>query len=64
MLGRVFDALGAPIDGRGALSVHERRRVEVKALVLGVFQWSSSLISIDILYENSAFFNQISSKVM
>nr|GEV66759.1 ATP synthase F1 subunit 1, mitochondrial [Tanacetum cinerariifolium] len=31
MLGRVVDALGVPIDGRGALSVHERRRVEVKA---------------------------------
>lgn len=31
MLGRVVDALGAPIDGRGALSDHERRRVEVKA---------------------------------
>ncbi|KAL0286324.1 UNVERIFIED_CONTAM: ATP synthase subunit alpha, mitochondrial [Sesamum calycinum] len=25
------DALGVPIDGRGALSAHERRRVEVKA---------------------------------
>ncbi|GAY38215.1 hypothetical protein CUMW_035010 [Citrus unshiu] len=32
MLGRVVDALGVPIDGRGALSDHERRRVEVKAL--------------------------------
>ncbi|KAL0386729.1 UNVERIFIED_CONTAM: ATP synthase subunit alpha, mitochondrial [Sesamum latifolium] len=31
MLGRVVDALGVPIDGRGALSAHERRRVEVKA---------------------------------
>lgn len=31
MLGRVVDALGVPIDGRGALSNHERRRVEVKA---------------------------------
>nr|YP_010598254.1 ATP synthase F1 subunit 1 [Psychotria serpens]UIG86754.1 ATP synthase F1 subunit 1 [Psychotria serpens] len=31
MLGRVVDALGVPIDGRGALSDHERRRVEVKA---------------------------------
>ncbi|MQL92970.1 hypothetical protein Taro_025597, partial [Colocasia esculenta] len=30
MLGRVVDALGVPIDGRGALSDHERRRVEVK----------------------------------
>ncbi|KAI3673278.1 hypothetical protein L6452_39395 [Arctium lappa] len=31
MLGRVVDALGVPIDGRGALSDHERKRVEVKA---------------------------------
>nr|GEY57126.1 ATP synthase subunit 1, mitochondrial [Tanacetum cinerariifolium] len=31
MLGRVVDALGITIDGRGALSDHERRRVEVKA---------------------------------
>ncbi|KAJ0026433.1 hypothetical protein Pint_07372 [Pistacia integerrima] len=31
MLGRVVDALGVPIDGIGALSDHERRRVEVKA---------------------------------
>ncbi|OIW01681.1 hypothetical protein TanjilG_19789 [Lupinus angustifolius] len=31
LLGRVVDALGVPIDGRGALSDHERRRVEVKA---------------------------------
>nr|GEU42535.1 ATP synthase subunit 1, mitochondrial [Tanacetum cinerariifolium] len=31
MLGRVVDALGVPIDGRGALSDHKRRRVEVKA---------------------------------
>lgn len=31
MLGRVVDALGLPIDGCGALSNHERRRVEVKA---------------------------------
>ncbi|GAU51465.1 hypothetical protein TSUD_85500 [Trifolium subterraneum] len=28
MLGRVVDGLGVPIDGRGALSDHERRRVE------------------------------------
>ncbi|KAJ0087264.1 hypothetical protein Patl1_07539 [Pistacia atlantica] len=27
MLGRVVDALGVPIDGIGALSDHERRRV-------------------------------------
>ncbi|KAH9700980.1 DNA-directed RNA polymerase III subunit 1 [Citrus sinensis] len=31
MLGHVVDALGVSIDGRGALSDHERRRVEVKA---------------------------------
>nr|ULQ69832.1 ATP synthase F0 subunit 1 [Prionium serratum] len=31
ILGRVVDALGLPIDGKGALSDHERRRVEVKA---------------------------------
>jgi len=31
MLGRVVDALGVPIDGKGALGDHERRRVEVKA---------------------------------
>ncbi|KAI3672587.1 hypothetical protein L6452_38682 [Arctium lappa] len=31
MLGHVVDALGVPIDGRGSLSDHERRRVEVKA---------------------------------
>ncbi|VAI70065.1 unnamed protein product [Triticum turgidum subsp. durum] len=31
MLGRVVDALGVPIDGKGALSDHERRRVKVKA---------------------------------
>nr|GEV46427.1 ATPase subunit 1, mitochondrial [Tanacetum cinerariifolium] len=31
VFGRVVDALGVPIDGRGALSDHERRRVEVKA---------------------------------
>ncbi|KAK7364623.1 hypothetical protein VNO80_13362 [Phaseolus coccineus] len=36
MLGRVVDALGVPIDGRGALSDHERRRVEAKALDLDV----------------------------
>uniref|UniRef100_M4FHB2 ATPase F1/V1/A1 complex alpha/beta subunit N-terminal domain-containing protein n=3 Tax=Brassica TaxID=3705 RepID=M4FHB2_BRACM len=29
MLGRVVDAMGVPIDGRGALSDHEQRRVEV-----------------------------------
>ncbi|VAI36574.1 unnamed protein product [Triticum turgidum subsp. durum] len=31
MLGHVVDALGVPIDGKGALSDHKRRRVEVKA---------------------------------
>ncbi|KAL0545850.1 hypothetical protein IC582_015746 [Cucumis melo] len=31
MLGHVVDALGAPIDGKGALSDLERRRVKVKA---------------------------------
>uniref|UniRef100_A0A7N2MV06 ATP synthase subunit alpha, mitochondrial n=1 Tax=Quercus lobata TaxID=97700 RepID=A0A7N2MV06_QUELO len=31
MLGRVVEALGVPIDGREALSDHERRHVEVKA---------------------------------
>uniref|UniRef100_M8C086 ATP synthase subunit alpha, mitochondrial n=1 Tax=Aegilops tauschii TaxID=37682 RepID=M8C086_AEGTA len=31
VLGRVVDALGVPIDGKGALSDHERRRVEMKA---------------------------------
>nr|GEU35259.1 ATPase alpha subunit, chloroplastic [Tanacetum cinerariifolium] len=31
MLRRMVDALGVPIDGRGALSDHERRRVKVKA---------------------------------
>jgi F-type H+-transporting ATPase subunit alpha len=31
LLGRVVDALGVPIDGKGALNVTERRRVEVKA---------------------------------
>eukprot|EP00747_Dinoflagellata_sp_TGD_P141657 gnl/TRDRNA2_/TRDRNA2_176157_c0_seq3.p1 gnl/TRDRNA2_/TRDRNA2_176157_c0~~gnl/TRDRNA2_/TRDRNA2_176157_c0_seq3.p1 ORF type:complete len:557 (+),score=133.24 gnl/TRDRNA2_/TRDRNA2_176157_c0_seq3:69-1739(+) len=31
LLGRVVDALGAPIDGKGAISAKERRRVELKA---------------------------------
>jgi F-type H+-transporting ATPase subunit alpha len=31
MLGRVVDALGVPIDGKGALGSVERKRVEVKA---------------------------------
>nr|QPK67001.1 ATP synthase subunit 1 [Pelargonium australe] len=31
LLGRVVDGLGLPIDGKGSLSAHDRRRVEVKA---------------------------------
>jgi F-type H+/Na+-transporting ATPase subunit alpha len=31
MLGRVVDALGNPIDGKGAIKATERRRVDVKA---------------------------------
>ncbi|MBX9774280.1 MAG: F0F1 ATP synthase subunit alpha [Xanthobacteraceae bacterium] len=31
MLGRVVDALGNPIDGKGAINAKERRRVDVKA---------------------------------
>ncbi|HYM30266.1 MAG TPA: F0F1 ATP synthase subunit alpha [Candidatus Cybelea sp.] len=31
LLGRVVDALGNPIDGKGAIASSERRRVEVKA---------------------------------
>jgi F-type H+-transporting ATPase subunit alpha len=31
LLGRVLDGLGNPIDGKGALSAKERKRVEVKA---------------------------------
>ena len=31
MLGRVVDALGEPIDGKGAIESDERRRVDVKA---------------------------------
>src|SRR5687768_18492755 len=30
MLGRVVDALGNPIDGKGAIKATERRRVDVK----------------------------------
>ncbi|KAI3489807.1 hypothetical protein L1887_46054 [Cichorium endivia] len=53
MLGRVVDALGVPIDGRGALSDHERRRVEVKApgiieqLIIGDRQTGKTAIAID-----------------
>ena len=31
LLGRVVDGLGNPIDGKGPLSVKNRKRVEVKA---------------------------------
>jgi len=31
MLGRVFDALGNPIDGQGPVKSNERKRVEIKA---------------------------------
>jgi F-type H+-transporting ATPase subunit alpha len=31
MLGRVFDALGNPIDGKGPVNTTERMQVEVKA---------------------------------
>merc|ERR1711939_428651 len=31
LLGRVVDGLGNPIDGKGAISSKERKRVEVKA---------------------------------
>jgi len=31
MLGRVFDALGNPIDGKGPVHSTERRRIELKA---------------------------------
>lgn len=31
MLGRVFDALGNPIDGKGPVNAKERRKVELKA---------------------------------
>src|ERR1044072_8609241 len=31
LLGRVVDALGTPIDGKGAIQSTERRRVDVKA---------------------------------
>lgn len=31
MLGRVFDALGNPIDGKGPIKTPERKRIEVKA---------------------------------
>lgn len=31
MLGRVFDALGNAIDGKGPVNTTERRRIELKA---------------------------------
>lgn len=31
MLGRVVDALGNPIDGKGPIHAKERRRTELKA---------------------------------
>ena len=31
LLGRVVDALGEPIDGKGPINSEERRRVDVKA---------------------------------
>src|SRR6478672_1977885 len=31
LLGRVVDALGNPIDGKGPIEFHEKRRVDVKA---------------------------------
>lgn len=31
LLGRVVDALGNPIDGKGPVKFEERRRVEIKA---------------------------------
>jgi F0F1-type ATP synthase alpha subunit len=31
MLGRVFDALGNPIDGLGPVKTSERKRIEIKA---------------------------------
>src|SRR5207302_10448266 len=31
LLGRVVDALGNPLDGKGAIEASERRRVDVKA---------------------------------
>ncbi|CAN4081586.1 unnamed protein product [Withania somnifera] len=43
MLGNVVDGLGVPIDGRGALSDHKQRRVEVKAPGLLNVNQSTSL---------------------
>ena len=34
LLGRVVDGLGNPIDGKGTISSKERKRVEVKLLII------------------------------
>ncbi|KAH0447387.1 hypothetical protein IEQ34_023782 [Dendrobium chrysotoxum] len=58
MLGRVVDALGVPIDGRGALSDHERRRLKAvdslvpigrgqRELLIGDRQTGKTAIAID-----------------
>jgi len=39
LLGRVVDALGVAIDGKGALSTTKQRHVEVKAPRLLVCHW-------------------------
>ena len=44
MLGHVVDALGAPTEGRGALSDHERRRVAKEATLWYSAPRSSPLI--------------------
>jgi F-type H+-transporting ATPase subunit alpha len=43
LLGRVVDALGVPIDGKGALSAAERRRVEVKAPAIRNVAWKAQV---------------------
>ncbi|XBH92089.1 hypothetical protein VPH35_083300 [Triticum aestivum] len=58
MLGRVVDALGVPIDGKGALSDHERRRLKAvdslvpigrgqRELIIGDRQTRKTAIAID-----------------
>ncbi|XBJ08711.1 hypothetical protein VPH35_013947 [Triticum aestivum] len=58
MLGRVVDALGVPIDGKGALSDHERRRLKAvdslvpigrgqRELIIGDRQTGKTAIAID-----------------
>nr|GEY73943.1 ATPase subunit 1, mitochondrial [Tanacetum cinerariifolium] len=49
MLGHVVDALVVPIDERGALSDHERRRVELKAVGLLNINMCTSLCKLDVL---------------